>query len=56
MRAVRRENTRFHRVCKDAYERFLERHVQGMEEFTPARSEGALPALQVSEDRGHAQG
>ena len=32
MRAVRRENTRFHRVSNNAYERFLERHVQGMEE------------------------
>ena len=32
MKAVRRENTRFHRVFNDAYERFLERHVQGMEE------------------------
>ena len=31
MRAVWRENTRVHRVCTDAYERFLERHVQGME-------------------------
>ena len=31
-RAVRRENTRFHRVCNDAYERFLERHGQDMEE------------------------
>ena len=32
MRAVRRENTRVHRVCNDAFERFLERHFQGMEE------------------------
>ena len=32
MRAVRRENTRVRRVCTDAYNRFLERHVQGMEE------------------------
>ena len=32
IRAVRGENTRIHRVCNDAYERFLERHVQGMEE------------------------
>ena len=31
MRAVRRENTRVRRVCNDAFERFLERHVQGME-------------------------
>ena len=31
MRAVRRENTRGHRVCTDAYNRFLERHVQDME-------------------------
>ena len=32
MRDVRRENTRVHRVCKDPFERFLERHVQAMEE------------------------
>ena len=32
MRAVRRENTRVHKVCNDAFERFLERHFQGMEE------------------------
>ena len=32
MRAVQRENTRVHRVHNDAYERFLERHVQDMEE------------------------
>ena len=31
MRAVRRENTRVRRVCTDAYNRFLERYVQGME-------------------------
>ena len=31
MRAVRRENTRVRRVCIDAYNIFLERHVQGME-------------------------
>ena len=31
MRAVRRENTRVCRVCIDAYNIFLERHVQGME-------------------------
>ena len=31
MRAVRRDNTRARRVCTDAYNRFLERHVQGME-------------------------
>ena len=31
MRAVRRENTRVHRVCNDAKNRFLERHAQGME-------------------------
>ena len=30
MRDVRRENTRFYRKCNDAYEMFLERHVQGM--------------------------
>ena len=32
MRAVWRENAPFHRVCTDAYERFRERHVQGVEE------------------------
>ena len=32
-RAGRRENTSVHRVCKDAYERLLERHVQDMEEY-----------------------
>ena len=31
MKAVRRENTRVRRVCTDAYERSLERHVQDME-------------------------
>ena len=41
MRAVRRENTRFHRVCNDAYERFLERTRPGYGGgFAPARSEG----------------
>ena len=39
MRAVRRENTRFHRVCNDAYERFLQRHVQGMEKDLRQRDE-----------------
>ena len=42
MRAVRRENTRFHRVCNDAYERFLERHVQGMEEDLRQRDQWGL--------------
>ena len=32
MRAVRRENTRVHRVCNDVFERFLERHVQAVED------------------------
>ena len=31
MRAVRRENTRVHRVCNDAKNSFLERHAQGTE-------------------------
>ena len=44
MRAVRRENTRVHRVCNDAFERFLERHVQGMEED-----------LRQRDQRGHFQ-
>ena len=30
-RAVRQEHTHVHRVCDDAYEKFLGRHVQGME-------------------------
>ena len=42
MRAVRRENTRFHRVCNDAHERFLERHVQGMEEDLRQRDQRGL--------------
>ena len=42
MRTVRRENTRFHRVCNDAYERFLERHVQGMEEDLHQRDQRRL--------------
>ena len=37
MRAVRRENTRVHRV-----ERFLERHVQGMEEDLRQRDQRGL--------------
>ena len=41
-RAVRRENTRVHRVCNDAYERFLERHVQGMEEALHQRDQRGL--------------
>ena len=39
MRAVRRESTRFHRVCNDAHERFRERHVQRMEEDLHQRDE-----------------
>ena len=42
MRAVRRENTRFHRVCNDAYEMFLERNVQGMEEDSRRRDQRGL--------------
>ena len=42
MRAVRRENTRFHRVCTDAYERFLERHARGMEEDLRQRDQRGL--------------
>ena len=42
MRAVRRENTRFHRVCNDVYERFLERHVQGMEEDLHQRDQRGI--------------
>ena len=42
MRAARREKTRFHRVCNDAHERFLERHVQGMEEDFRQRDQRGL--------------
>ena len=41
-RAVRRENTRFHRVCNDAFERFLEKHVQDMEENLRQRDQRGL--------------
>ena len=41
-RAVRRENTRVHRVCNRAYERFLERHVQNMEEDLRQRDQRGL--------------
>ena len=42
MRAVRLENTRVRRVCNDAYERFLERHVQDMEEDLRQRDQRGL--------------
>ena len=42
MRVVRRENTRVHRVCDDAYERLLERHVQGMREDWRQRDQNRL--------------
>ena len=42
MRAVRRENTRGHRVCADAYNRFLERHVQDMEKDLRQRDQRGL--------------
>ena len=42
MRAVRRENTRVYRVCNDAFEKFLERHVQGMEEDLRQRNQRGL--------------
>ena len=42
MGAVRRESPRFHRVCNDAYGRFLERHVQGMEEDLRQRDQRGL--------------
>ena len=42
MRAVRRENIRVHRVCTDAYDRFLERHVQGMEKDMRQRDQRGL--------------
>ena len=42
MRAVWRENMRVHRVCTDAYERFLKRHVQGMEKDLRQRDQRGL--------------
>ena len=42
MMAVRRESTRFHRVCNNAYERFLKRHVQVMEEDSRQRDQRGL--------------
>ena len=42
MRAARRENTRVHRVCNDAFKRFLERHVQGMDEDLRQRDQRGL--------------
>ena len=57
MRAVRRENTRVHRVCTDAYNRYLEKTHPGYGEGSASsRPEGALPALQVPKHRGHAEG
>ena len=41
-RAVRRENARVYRFCNDAYERFLERHVQDMEEDLRQRDQRGL--------------
>ena len=42
MTAVRRENTRVQKVCTDAYNKFLERHVQGMEEDLRQRDQRGL--------------
>ena len=42
MRAVRRENTRVHRVCNDAFEMFLERHARDMEEDLRQRDQRGL--------------
>ena len=42
MRAVRRENTRVHRVCTDAKNRFFERHAQGMEKDLRQRDQMGL--------------
>ena len=41
-RAVWRENTRVRRVCTDAYNRFLERHAQGMEKDLRQRDQMGL--------------
>ena len=42
MRAVRRENTRVHRVCNDAFEKSLERLVQAMEKYLRLRDQRGL--------------
>ena len=42
MRAARRENTRVRRVFTDAYNRFLERHAQGMEKDPRQRDQMGL--------------
>ena len=42
MRAVRRKNTRVRRVYTDAYNRFLERHAQGMEKDLRQRDQMGL--------------
>ena len=42
MRAVQRENTRFHGVCNDAYEKILERHAQSIEEDMRQRDQRGL--------------
>ena len=41
-RAARREKTRFHRVCNDAYKMFLGTHFQGMEEDLRQRNQRGL--------------
>ena len=41
-RAVRRENMRVHRVCDAVYERFLGRHVQGLEKDLRQRDQRGL--------------
>ena len=41
-RTVRRENTLVCRVCNNAYERFLERHVQDMEEDLRQRNQRGI--------------
>ena len=42
VRAVGRENTRVHRVCNDAKNRFLKRHAQGMEKDLRQRDQMGL--------------
>ena len=48
MRDVRRDNTRVRRVCTDAYNRFLERHVQGMEKDLRQRDQRGLTSVASS--------
>ena len=41
-RAIRRENTHVHTVCDDAYVRFIEKNIQGMEDDLRQRDQRGL--------------